>query len=73
MGKLSVENPHVSAFQLAYLTAFEEEGDEVDVSLIRSVEDDSVLLGRLEIDGEVGAALDLQPPVELEVGVSPHS
>ena len=38
---------------LTDLTAFEEEGDEVDVSLVRRVEDDAVLLGRLEVDGEV--------------------
>ena len=59
--------------KISDLTALEEEGDEVDVSLVRRVEDDAVLLGRLEVDGEVGAPLDLQSPVELEVGVPPHS
>ena len=55
------------------LTAFQKERDEVNVLLICSVEDNAILLCRLEIDGEVRAAFYIQTPVKLEIGILPQS
>lgn len=52
-----------------HLSVLDEQGDEVDVPLVGDVEDDAVLLRRLELDAEAGSLLDAEDPVELQVGV----
>jgi hypothetical protein len=53
------------------LASLEQERDEVDVPLVSSIENNSVLLGRLEIDGKVRASANLKASVELQKGILP--
>ena len=52
-----------------HLSVLDEQSDEVDVPLVGDVEDDAVLLARLELDAEARSLLDAEDPVELQVGV----
>jgi hypothetical protein len=52
-----------------HLSVLDEQSDEVDVPLVGDVEDDAVVLRRLELYAEAGSLLDAKHPVELQVGV----
>ncbi len=59
----------VHRFDCIYLSVFDEQRNEVNVSLVRDVEDDSVFLGRFELDAKVRSFLDSEDSVELKISV----